>query len=83
MSGGMHYTQIMSDCIDLAIYSDGRISYENAINMSIDETPYLIHIFKRHYTAKEKNKEDLIKSTFEFASKAVEQIIKACQNRRT
>ena len=72
----MHYTQILNDCIELSIYSRGAISYEEAINIGADETPYLIYIFKKHYENEEKNKQELIKAGFDYATKAFDQLFK-------
>ena len=76
MGGRSHYIQIINDCIEITIYSDGAIGYEDAINMSADELPYIIHTFKKHYEAKEKNRQDFIKSVMEFANKGLDQLFK-------
>lgn len=76
MGGQTHYIQIINDCVELAIYSDGIICYEEAINMGADELPYLIHTFKKHHDAKEKNRQDFIKSVMEFATKGIDELFK-------
>jgi hypothetical protein len=63
--------------MEMTIYSNGAISYEEAINMQVDETPFIIHNYKKHYDAKEQGRQDFIKACFEYANKAVEGIIKA------
>lgn len=78
--GGMHYTQILNDCVELSIYSEGAVTYEEAINIGADETPYLIYIFKRHYEAKEKGRQDVVKAGFEYANKALDQLFKLLAN---
>jgi hypothetical protein len=74
--GGIHFTQVINDCIELSVYSDGAVTYQEAINIGADETPYLIHIYRKHYEAKEKAKQDIIKAGFEYATKAFDQLFK-------
>lgn len=78
--GGMHFSQVINDCIDLSVYSEGIISYEEAINMGVDETPYLIHIYRKRYESKDKAKQEFIKSCFEYASTGLKELFKALQN---
>jgi len=77
MSGGIPYPQVIHDCIELSIYSEGAFTYQEAINMGVDETPYLIYTFKKHYESKEKHKQELKKAEYEYKNKAVDSILKA------
>lgn len=75
IGGGEHYTKVIQDCIELSIYSDGAISYQEAINMSADETHFLIYNFKKHFDEREKNKQDKLKAEYEYKNKALKQIL--------
>lgn len=78
--GGSHFTQILHNCIELSIYSEGSVTFNDALNLGADETPYLIYIFRQHYENKEKGRQDVIKAGFDYASKALDQLFKLLNN---
>lgn len=71
-----HYSTLINQTIELVIYSEGGITWSDVENMSADELPYVIYNLKKFYDEKQKGRQDLIKSIFEYANKFLDTFIK-------
>jgi enolase len=68
--------RITHEIIELLIWSNGFINISEAHQMTFDEFHYLRKIFKEKFEQEQKNKQEFIKNTFEFAKKGIEIICK-------
>lgn len=75
-----HYINLINQTIELIMYSEGGITYSDVENMSADELQYVIFNFKKHYEDKQKQRQDFIKSCFEYANKFVENLFRLLGN---
>jgi len=75
------FAKILSQAIELMIYSNGSFNFADIQEMSADELPFFLHEFKKIYTEKEKNKNEFIKNIIEFAKNYLNNIIKAFSSR--
>lgn len=71
------FAKILSNIVELMVYSNSCFSLNDIENMSADELPYYIHEFKKIYTEKEKHKNEFIKTIIEFAKTYLNNIIRA------
>jgi hypothetical protein len=72
-----HFSKLLSDAIELIIFSEGGVTHSDIENMSMDELHFFIYNFKKVYTEKQEGKKEFVKSVMQFAQKAVNSIIKA------
>jgi hypothetical protein len=74
--GHDHYANIINQQLELAVYSEGGITWDSSENMSADELAYVIYNFKKVYEDKQKSRQEFIKSVFEYANKGLESLFK-------
>lgn len=68
--------KLLHDVIELLIWSNGFINISNMENMDNNEFLYLHKIFKEKFEQEQKNKQEFIQNTFDFAKKGIEIICK-------
>jgi len=71
-----HYVNILNREIELVVYSQGGISWNDADNMASDDFYYVSQAFKDIYEKKENERGEFIKSVFEYANKFIEGLFK-------
>ena len=74
--GNDHFANIINQQCELVVYSEGGFTWDSSENMSADEFGYVIHTFKKVYEDKQKSKQEFIKTVFEYANKALENLFK-------
>jgi hypothetical protein len=77
-----HYANLMNNAIELVVYSEGGIQLSDVENMSADELPFFIYNFKKIYTEKQTQKQEMTKSLIEFARVHIEQLFKILTGRK-
>lgn len=77
-----HFSKILSDVVELMVFSEGAFSHNDIENMSLDELHFFIYNFKKLYDEKTEGKKEFIKSVMQFARDGLNSLIKAITGNR-
>lgn len=78
-----HYVNILNRQMELTAYSDGGIGWDDMENMRNDDFYYVINNFKEIYQSKQKEKQEFIKSVFEYANQSLGTLFKLLGNNKS
>ena len=75
-----HFATLINQSLEVAIYSEGAMTYGDAMEVPSDELPFILSTLRKHYDEKIRVRQEFIKTVMEFASKGLETLVKSLRN---